>query len=135
MLSGSSESFLCSTELVQLRLIAWLCNDPATTRPFSNLAAIVTRLGRTEASPVEPGGYKGASVSRSPGAGQCTWVPLGVLARLCGRAPRKTHRQQMASVVFHPSMRLLLALSYKTHRARGTNREREGNKPQTHSGG
>lgn len=36
--------FLCSTKLLQLRLMAWLCNDPASTRPFSNTAAIVSGL-------------------------------------------------------------------------------------------
>lgn len=104
--------------------MAWLCNDPATTKTFSNIAAIVSGLWQnTGTPPVEPVGYKGASMSRSPGAVRCTWVPLGVLAaEFCGRAPKKTHRQQMASVVFHPAMRLLLTVGYKTHWATETQR-------------
>lgn len=80
---------------------------------------------------MEPVGYKGASVSRSPGAARCTWVPLGVLAEFCGRAPNKTHRQQMASVVFYPAMRLLFAGSGLQNPL--SNRDEE--KPGTQSGG
>lgn len=108
---------LCFMELFQLRLMMWLCNDPATTKTLSSTAAIVSGLWQnTVIPPVEPVCCKGASVRWSPGTVRCTWIPLGVLAaEVCGRAPKKTvtHRQQMASVVFHPAS-LLLALSYKT---------------------
>lgn len=54
---------------------------------------------------MKPVGYKGASVSRSPGVALCTWVALGVLAQFRGSAPKKTHISQVPSVVFHPAKR------------------------------
>lgn len=100
--------------------MAWLCNSPATTqKPLQTLLLLCLELWQEYRHPtVEPGGYKGAPMSPCPGAARSTWVPLGVLAAaFCGKAPKKTRRQQMACVIFHPAMRLPPAQGYKTLRA------------------
>lgn len=53
----------------------------------------------------------GASVCGSPGAAPCVGPRRSSGGAPCGRAPRQTHRQQMDSVVFLPSVELRLALS------------------------
>lgn len=53
----------------------------------------------------------GASVCGSPGAAPCVGPRRSSGGAPCGRAPRQTHRQQMVSVVFLPSVELRLALS------------------------
>lgn len=122
-----------SAKLLQLRLMmAWLCNPPVKKKTkkkpkrtptsnqglsFKHCCYCSRSLPSMQASSPPPGQQPAACGGASAGSPRPS-LPgrramhvgtpgcSGRLQRFCGSAPKKTHRQQMACVVFRPAMRL-----------------------------
>lgn len=112
--------------------MAWLCNDQQQKGLFRHCCWCVWALAERMYLPAELLAHKGASQGQSPGAGRCTWLPLGVLATFLWQGTKGNSDTQTTDGLccLSPIHDASVALGYTSLWADRRNRARNGHKGQ-----